>query len=319
MTAMFDCIREDLDKLEELLLQSLKSPVPLMTDMTSHVVKSGGKRLRPALFLLSARAGRDFSLTKALPLGAALELIHTASLVHDDVIDEADLRRGVPTANAKWGKKMSILAGDYIFAAAFRLVAGGDYGNRVSLRLAELVENLSEGEILETQVAFSGAATEDEYNDRISKKTANFLEICCELGGIVGGLSDEDTAKLAAYGKNIGMAFQITDDLLDLVQTEEKIGKPAGNDIRQGIMTLPMIRALKISPDAEELAAILKNPAGRVERAIEIISAADGIDYSRQKADDYLKAAKNILPNNLPSAVAETFIAAADFIGEREF
>jgi heptaprenyl diphosphate synthase len=319
---MFDVIQSDLDELNEGLIGAVSSPVELVNEVGTHLVTAGGKRIRPALCLLAARGGSSFSLEKVLPLAEALELIHTASLVHDDVIDEADTRRGEPTANAKWDNQIAILSGDYIFARAFALIAEGGYGDYVSKRLAELVGNLSVGEIIQDHTVYQAVRDLDNYYERIQKKTADFLEICCELGGIVGGLPEEDTRKLAEYGHCIGMAFQITDDLLDILQTEETMGKPAGNDIRQGIVTLPVIRALEVSPEAEILRDIVTNPemtAADVARAIEIVKATDGIDKAKDKADEYLERAKAALPDSLPQEVKEAYIMVADFIGDRDY
>jgi len=319
---MFDVIKEELEELENNLQESIKADDELVTEIGLHLVTSGGKRLRPALCLLAAHGGKDYELAKVLPLATALELIHTASLVHDDVIDEAGTRRGVITANAKWGNKLSILSGDFIFARAFRLVASGDYGNYVADRLAYLVCNLSVGEIIQDKRAFEASTDVADYYDRIKKKTADFVEICCELGGHVGGLSKEDTKKLATYGSAIGMAFQITDDLLDIMQSSEKIGKPAGNDIRQGIVTLPVIYALENSKFSDELGAIVTNKDmtdAMVERALEIVRESGGTDFAMNKADEYLKGAKEIIPESLPADIKDAFIQVADFIGERDF
>ena len=319
---MFDVIQSDLEELNEGLIGAVSSPVELVNEVGTHLVTAGGKRIRPALCLLSARGGSNFSLEKVLPLAEALELIHTASLVHDDVIDEADTRRGEPTANAKWDNQIAILSGDYIFARAFVLIADGGYGDYVSKRLAELVSNLSVGEIIQDHTVYQAVKDLDNYYERIQKKTADFLEICCELGGIVGGLPQEDTKKLAEYGHCIGMAFQITDDVLDIMQTSEQIGKPAGNDIRQGIVTLPVIHALNVSPDAEELADIVTNPEmdnEMVQRALSIIRATDGVEVAKAKADEYLERARQVLPAGLPAEIREAFVEVADFIGDRDF
>lgn len=162
----------------------------------------------------------------------------------------------------------------------------------------------------------------DNYYERIQKKTADFLEICCELGGLVGGLPEEDTKKLAEYGHCIGMAFQITDDVLDIMQTSEQIGKPAGNDIRQGIVTLPVIHALNESADAEELAEIVTNPemtGEMVERALEIVRMTDGVEVAKAKADEYLERARQVIPADLPAEIKDAFVQVADFIGDRDF
>lgn len=319
---MFDVIKSDLEVLEESLLRAVEAPDALVKEVGEHLVISGGKRIRPALALLSARGGKAFAPERIMPLAEALELIHMASLVHDDVIDDADTRRGSETANAKWGNQVAILAGDYIFARAFSIIAAEGYGDYVSKRLAELVCNLSVGEIIQDQAAFSGARTLEEYYDRIRKKTADFLEICCELGGIVGGMDRDEAARMADYGHSIGMAFQITDDLLDIEQTAEKIGKPAGNDIRQGIVTLPVLRALETSSEAESLKKILVNPDmedADVERALAIVKATDAVAFAKGKADEFLDHAKEVLPGSLPKDVREAFEMVADFIGDREF
>ena len=319
---MFDVIQSDLDELNEGLIGAVSSSVELVNEVGTHLVTAGGKRIRPALCLLAARGSKDFSLERILPLAEALELIHTASLVHDDVIDEADTRRGEPTANAKWDNQIAILSGDYIFARAFSLIAEGGYGDYVSKRLAELVCNLSVGEIIQDHTVYQAVKDLDNYYERIQKKTADFLEICCELGGIVGGLPEEDTKKLAEYGHCIGMAFQITDDVLDIMQTSEQIGKPAGNDIRQGIVTLPVIHALNVSPEAEKLEAIVTNPemdSEMVEQALNIVRETDGVEVAKAKADEYLERARQVIPAGLPAEIREAFVQVADFIGDRDF
>ena len=321
---IFDVIQADLEAFEPALAASVVSETPLITDVGEHLVSSGGKRLRPALFLLAARGGAAFDRARAMPIAVALELIHTASLVHDDVIDEADTRRGAETTNAKWGNQVAILSGDYLFARAFKLVAEEGYDSSVYVKLAQLVCTLSEGEILQDHTVYQVPASEHAYYERIRKKTADFLEICCELGGAIGGMSAEDTEGMAFYGHAIGMAFQITDDLLDYRQTSEHIGKPAGRDLAQGFVTLPVIRALEVL-DAErrtELTSLITNPKmtdDEVARALEIVRMTDGLDYAQEQADAYLARAEAALPKSLDERIRETCLMAADFIGRREF
>ena len=320
---MFDVIKGDLEQLEEQLIEAVSSPEDdLVTEVGTHLVTSGGKRIRPALCLLAAHGGASFSLARTLPLATALELIHTASLVHDDVIDKADTRRGAPTANAKWDNKIAILAGDYIFARAFRLVAENSYGDHVANRRAQLVGDLSVGEIIQDKQMYKAERDEKDYYDRIQKKTADFLEICCELGALVGGMEPQEAKCLAEYGHCIGMAFQITDDLLDILETSEQIGKPAGNDIRQGIVTLPVLRALSVSPAHDELLAIVTDPGMTDEmaaRALAIVRATDGADFAKAKADAYLARAKEVLPAALSAEIRDAYVQVADFIGQRDF
>ena len=320
---LFCSIKKDLEVLETLLLEAVKSDISLVTEIGTHLVNSGGKRLRPALLLTAAHAGRGFSREHIMPLAAAVEMIHMASLVHDDVIDNSDTRRGTPTANAKWGNQVAILSGDYFFAQAFSLVANEHYGEDVSIRLAKLVSELSVGEIQQDALMFTAEHSIPEYYQRIEKKTANFLAICCELGGMVSGADEAVCKSLYDYGHCIGMAFQITDDLLDITGDSKKLGKPAaGNDIRQGVVTLPVIRALETSPQHDELAAIITNRGmtdADVNRALEIVRATDGVDFAKQKADEFLDTAKKALHADIPQDVRDTFIAAADYIGKRDF
>ena len=314
----FEILQADLARCEEVLFDSLKIGDEFVETISQHLLKSGGKRLRPGLCILSARSGKNFNLERILPIAAALELIHTASLVHDDVIDESPLRRGRKTTNSLWGNQAAILSGDFLFARAFKLIASHDYGTRISESLAELVENLSVGEILQDRYSFQ-VVKEFEYLRRIEMKTAGFLSTACELGAIVGGMTDSDVKKLSNYGKFIGMAFQLTDDILDIVGNEKNLGKKAGTDLKQGIITLPVIYAVEKS---EKLREIVTNPNindAEIEDAIDLILVSDGIDRSKILADEFLDRAKKNLPNDLPPEILETFIDAANFIGKRNF
>lgn len=254
-----------------------------------------------------------------MPLAVAIELIHMASLVHDDVLDHADLRRGKETANARWGNQQAILAGDYLFARAFSLVAGAGYGDRVSMILSRLIMDLAAGEIIQNKELYK-VETIETYDERIAKKTANFLADCCEMGGIVAGHDEETLHGLRTYGKKIGMAFQLTDDLLDVLGDAKDIGKPAGHDIAEGIITLPFLRAIESSADGKELREIITDPkltAEDVERALAIVRASDGVDYTRARVRTLLEEAKAALPASLPKGVVQTYCKAADYIAKR--
>lgn len=319
---MFDVVKEDLAKLEKEMLAVVQSPIELITEIGTHLVNSGGKRLRPALYFLAVRCGSSVDEKNIMPLAAAIEMIHMASLVHDDVIDSADMRRGTPTANSKWGNQISILGGDYLFAKAFSLVAKQNYSSRVTMILAQLICDLSEGELIQNKETFRAATDKAEYYARIAKKTANFIAASCELGAIVAKLPEQEIDALRQYGEAIGMAFQITDDLLDLTATQEEIGKPAGNDILQGIVTLPVIHALEVSPNSDELQTILKTRDMSKEllsRALDIVQATDAIDYARAKVDEYITKACNVLPSSIPAAVLDAYQVAADSIRVRTY
>lgn len=318
---MFDIVEKDLTALEAGMIAVIESPVGLITDIGTHLVEAGGKRLRPALYFLAVRCGAAEEASR-MPLAIALELIHMATLVHDDVIDSADTRRGIATANARWGNQLSILSGDYLFAKAFSLVAKNGYAPRVVEILSEIICDLSEGEIIQNQETFKAVQDEAGYYARIAKKTANFIAASCQLGAIVAGMKEEDVVALRAYGYAIGMAFQITDDILDITATTQQIGKPAGNDIQQGIVTLPVIRALGVSPDAEELRRIVMTrdmDAAMLARGLAIVHQTDATDYAYAKADAYLKQAMAALPEHMPPAIRETYEMVADFIAMRNF
>ena len=202
------------------------------------------------------------------------------------------------------------------------MVSRKGYTEEVGERLAALVQGLCAGEILQDSALYTAAHDLKEYEQRIAMKTADFLSVCCELGGMVGGASPETCAGLKAYGKAIGMAFQITDDLLDVTGDEGRIGKPAGNDIRQGVVTLPVIRALEKSPDRDELRGIITNREmtdEMVARAIEIVRASDGVAVARARADEYLEEARRILPEVVGGEAREAFLRAATYIGQRDF
>ena len=315
---MFDLIKNDLSQLELALQQAATAPEKIITEIGSHLVASGGKRLRPAIYFLAARCGQDFDLQKAMPLAVALEMMHMASLV----LDSADTRRGAVTANAKWGNQISILAGDYLFAKAFALVAENNYSKRVDRQLARLICDLSSGELIQNKEIYKASCDVQEYYERIAKKTANFIAIACQLGGDVAGLSEEYIQALYDFGYNVGMAFQLTDDLLDLTSDDATLGKPAGNDIRQGIVTLPAIRALEVSPDRDELHAIVtdKNMTdAMLQRALEIVRASDGIEFSKQKVEEFLQAAVDVLPQEMPEEIRDSYRMVVSFVGGRKY
>ena len=319
---MFDLIKGDLAQLEEALRASMDSPVELITDIGEHLAASGGKRLRPAIYFLAARCGKAYDLERAMPLAVALEMIHMASLVHDDVIDSADTRRGSATANAKWGNQISILAGDYLFAKAFSLVAERNYSKLVDRQLARLICDLSAGELIQNKEIYHASCDVDEYFQRIAMKTANFIAIACQMGADVAGLSEAQVQGLYDFGYNVGMAFQLTDDLLDLTSDEKTLGKPAGNDIRQGIATLPTIRALEVSPDRAELQAIVTDRGmtdAMVQRALEIVRATDGIEFTQNKVQEFLQAAIDALPEEMPDEIRAAYRMVVSFVGGREY
>jgi len=318
---MFETINGQLAQVEAELQVVTESQARFIKEIGQHLVQAGGKRIRPALYLLCAQ-GCAKNETNPIPMAVALELIHMATLVHDDVIDHAATRRNRPTANARWGNHASVLTGDYLFSKAFSLIAL-EYDNKQMMKvLADVICSMCEGEILQHQEAFCARQTEAAYYVRIAKKTADFIAASCELGALVAGHAEADVAALRHFGYALGMAFQITDDILDVTATAAQIGKPAGNDLRQGIITLPAIYALEHSPYRAELAAMIAGKAMSEEavcRGVEIIQTCAAVEYAYSKADEYLAAAKQAIPACLPAEVRQSLTAVADFVAQREF
>jgi len=318
---IFGIVQDDLVAVEKALYSTIQSPVDLVNDIGGHLVQAGGKRLRPALYLLCARGGKPPDQEELLPMAVALELIHMATLVHDDVIDNASIRRGRPTANARWGNHSSVLTGDYLWAKAFSVIASGAKRNMLKI-LTDIIASMCEGEIVQLREAFNPDQDEADYRLRVAQKTANFIAASCELGALSGGLNDSDVVQVREYGYAIGMAFQITDDILDVTASAEQLGKPVGNDLRQGIVTLPTIYALKTSPFRDELRRIvIKQDMSDedVRRGLTILRETDAIEYSYRQVDSYLQHGRNSLPTTLNATVRDALLSVADFVGMRNF
>ena len=313
VAALNETAASNLRVLEEQIRQAIADD-PFIFEACAPLFK-GGKRLRPMLFLLCANAKADCPPERTMPLAVALELIHTASLVHDDIIDTAKKRRGVETANSKYGAQIAVLVGDYLFAKAFQLVAENNYGAEVSTVLSKLVKNLCVGEITQDRSLFT-VPTLTEYYTRINLKTAIFLSSCCRLGAIVADMDNHEVDNLTAYGSGLGLAFQIIDDLLDFFGDEKVTGKPRGGDLKSGVITLPVIRALEVSNDAPTLRAIVTK-GDDVDAAIKIIQATDAVDYCRTRAEAHIDSARINLPITLKTSVALALEKIADFIVDR--
>ena len=310
---MNDVAAKNLQVLEEQIRQAIGED-PFIYEACEPLFK-GGKRLRPMLFLLCANAKGDFPQEKSMPLATTLELIHTASLVHDDIIDTSKKRRGVETANSKYGAQIAVLIGDYLFAKAFQLVAENNYGEEVSATLSKLVKNLCVGEIMQDRSLYK-VPTLAEYYTRINLKTAIFLSTCCRLGAIVSGMERREVDNLTAYGTNLGLAFQIIDDLLDFFGDEKVTGKPRGGDLKSGVITLPVLRALEVSNEATTLRQMVINGQD-VDGAIKIIQGTDAVDYCRTRAEAHIESARVNLPPTLRTSVARALEQVADFIVDR--
>ena len=247
----------DLSRVEEALREAAKTDDDFLTEVASHLIPAGGKRLRPAFLIASALAldpagNESDRLTEEMVRGGvAVELVHLGSLYHDDVMDEAETRRGIEAVNHRWGNLTAILAGDFLLAKASELAAS--LGTEVAELLAATIGRLCEGQVRELQLIYDVTRNEEQYLQAIAGKTAELYATSCRIGGIVGGAERDVINKLTEFGHAYGMAFQVVDDILDLDATDEELGKPSGNDIREGVYTLPVIRMIASGDPVKEL------------------------------------------------------------------
>lgn len=306
----------DLEKVEVELRQSVHTDDPFLTEVASHLILAGGKRIRPGFTLASSFAldTESRAASHEVIMGAvSVELVHLGSLYHDDVMDDAATRRTVDSVNARWGNLKAILAGDFLLARASEIAAA--LGTEVAGLLANTIARLCEGQIRELQDAYNVERTEDNYFSSIAGKTAALLATSCRIGGIVADLPRPLIDTLTDFGRNYGMAFQVVDDILDVVSTDEELGKPAGNDLVEGIYTLPVLRTFN-GPDGDRLRAILGREINDAERdeAREIVRANDGVEHSLNVATDFAQRAAAALEPIAGSIAAASLGAATDHL-----
>ena len=292
----------------------------LLGEASSHLVAAGGKRLRPVFVLLSGRLFGG-SLDQLLPLAVASELFHMATLVHDDVIDEADLRRKLPTVRAEWGDAVALCTGDYLFAQALLLITRHS-NERISRILAEVSMGMCQGEIEQIDTAGRIDQSVRTYLRRIKRKTAMLISACCLIGALTAGADDDSARHMKQYGHYLGMAFQITDDILDFEASEAVFGKPVGNDLRQGIFTLPVFYALNDRSLGPELARLIFKPDkddADWKAGIQLIRQSGALDQSRMICNRYLRKARQQL-SLLPDLKERRILAElTEFVEKREF
>lgn len=297
----------------------MKSKVALLDTIMTYIVKRKGKQLRPMLVLLTAKMYGPIS--ERTYRGAALvELLHTATLVHDDVVDDAGLRRGFFSINALWKNKVAVLVGDYLLSKGLLLSLKHQDHDLLDI-LSTAVEEMSEGELLQMEKARKLDITEEVYYNIIQKKTASLIASCCSIGAASAGASQEELEKVRSFGLNLGLAFQIKDDLFDYGQTED-IGKPTGIDIKERKMTLPLIYTLQhVSPSIRrKVKTIVKRHnknKKKVQEVIQIVRDSGGIDYTRSKMNEFLDKAKQDL-NSLSADNAEDMSRLVDFVIQRK-
>jgi octaprenyl-diphosphate synthase len=292
-------VGEDLKRVNEVIVRRMHSPVALIPQLAGHIVAGGGKRMRPMLTLAAARLCGVSSGERHVHLAACVEFIHTATLLHDDVVDESDLRRGRATANAVWGNKSSVLVGDFLFSRAFQVMV--EDGSLDVLRiLSNASAVIAEGEVLQLTTANDTETTESAYLEVIRAKTATLFAAAARVGAIVAGRPRAEEEALESYGLNLGIAFQLVDDVIDYASTAEKMGKSVGDDFRDGKITLPVVLAFLRGDDEERqfwrrtLEALDQRP-GDLERAIELMNRHGSLRDTVERARHYGAIARDAL------------------------
>jgi octaprenyl-diphosphate synthase len=314
-------IKDDLDEFDAHFKKLLSSDVFLVDKVVQYIVAHKGKRLRPILVLLTARLPGTPVSDRRFQAAAVMELLHTATLVHDDVVDGSDRRRGFPTINAVWQNKVSVLMGDYLFSKALLAM--------ISLRdqraldvISQTAERMSQGELLQVERSKDYWIEESVYFRLIADKTASLLSAACQLGILASGGHEDDLRAMAEFGENLGIAFQIRDDLLDILGIEKQTGKPIGNDIRENKITLPLLHALKVADKRQARAVIRlmkKGPTRReLAEIIDFVAAHRGIDYATEKANFYCQKALQTLERYPESEYKESLRELVTYITTRE-
>ena len=319
---IFDLVRADLQKVEEEFCQQSISSVQPITEIGQYLRGSGGKRLRPALVLLSSKLC-GFEGQAAIRLGTVVELIHTATLVHDDVIDEADTRRGRPSTNSRWGNHLSVLAGDWLYMQAFNIALAERNFKILDLFIA-LTQAMVEGELMQLSWQRRINVPEHVYFELTYRKTAYLFSVCLRLGAVLAGRSREEESQLGAYGLNLGLSFQLIDDVLDFSSSEEILGKPTGNDLREGKVTLPLIYLLQrcTEGEAQKVKSVLAeggfNPL-RFSEILDLIDRYDTLRAAREKAQEFAQKAKCSLETFPDNSYKDALRSLPDFMLDREF
>lgn len=314
------CVADDLRAVDQFIRTRLTSDIGLINELANHIVSGGGKRIRPLIVLLTARAA-GYTGSRHINLAAIIELIHTATLLHDDVVDGSELRRGRKTANALWGDAASVLVGDFLYTRAFQMMVEID-SMRVMAITASATNAIAEGEVLQLIHCNDPDASETQYFLVIERKTARLFEAATRLGAVIAGRSREEEDALGHYGLNLGLAYQLIDDALDYGADPQDTGKNLGDDLSEGKVTLPLIYArdhVSTDTSARLRRAIERGGAESLEEAIEAIQATGALEHVRDRAAAYRDAAMAELNIFAPSPERDALSALARFAVERTY
>ncbi len=317
MTTPFALIHEDLKQVESEILKHISSDVSLIPEIGKHIFFSGGKRFRPALLILCCRLFKPGDARRIM-LAGSIELIHTATLLHDDVVDSADIRRGQQSVNALWGNEASILVGDFLFSQAVLIgIQAGDV--RFLEILTDATKKMSEGEVFGLTLAHSLDISEAQYMRLIDNKTATLISAACRIGAVLGGADPGQEEQLARFGQDLGTAFQLVDDVLDYSSRPEQIGKPVGGDLDEQKATLPLIHALRgidgaKRKEVESLFYKEKKDEDDFRSILQFIHTEGGIDYTLKRAGEFIQSAKARLDGFSGSAEKRALLELADYV-----
>lgn len=315
-------VASELERVNDVIIDRMESPVEMIPNLAGHLINSGGKRIRPMLTLAAAKMC-GYEGDKQLKLAAAVEFIHTATLLHDDVIDESDLRRGSPTANTIWGNQASVLVGDFLFSRSFQLMVETD-----NVRVLDILSNASaviaEGEVMQLITANDTATTEDAYLQVIKAKTAALFEAAAQVGAVIAGAPSDQENALFSYGKNLGIAFQLVDDALDYSGAQAKLGKTVGDDFREGKVTLPVVLAFRRGNEEERAfwnKTIVDGTQNEtdLERAIALMVKHDALHDTIERARHYGSIARDALAIFPESEYTNALNGIVDFCINRTY
>lgn len=315
---LYSFLKADIEEIEKELNLAIDSDTTLLKEASLHLLQAGGKRIRPVFVLLAAKTG-EYDIHVIKNVGVSLELIHMASLVHDDVIDNAELRRGRTTIKAEWDNQVAMYTGDYMFARAldYMTIIEQPIAHKI---LSNSIVELCIGEIAQIQDKYRFDQTLRDYLRRIRRKTALLIAVSCQLGAVAGKVSPDIHERLYRFGYYVGMAYQITDDILDFTSTEDKLGKPAGGDLLQGNVTLPVLYALKEPDLADRIKHVHEEMSPNdMDKLITDILQTNAIKKSYELSQRYLKKALHELDELPPSRAKKSLRDIALFIGKRKY
>jgi octaprenyl-diphosphate synthase len=319
---IFSLIAAELAQVESEFERQARSNVQVIAYLADYLRESGGKRVRPALTILANYAvGGDGSRYNSIRMATVMEFLHTATLVHDDIIDSADTRRNRPTVNALYGNETAVLMGDWLYMSAFE-TSLAERSLPILDILTRVTRKMTEGELLQLTTLGKSEISEQHYLDIIQRKTAFLFSACCEVGAILGGASEAEQKALADYGMNLGMTFQLTDDLLDFTSTDDILGKSTGVDLLGGKVTLPLIYLIAVEPSTREMVQTVMSEANyqsiarsELHQAVERVGA---VERARVRADEYATAARTALDNLLESEFREALAAIPTYVLDRD-